>query len=270
MLEPLDMALAMPGERRREPEPDIPDGGADAVAAFWEAPGSSSVEAGADLRVVVELLYRLYQHSQAERHRLHAALGQARTEQAALRQALEQERAGSDRLSHALDGLQPANQVPDEVATSVQHCQTQHARRAVWRPGAEQSPVSALPGGERRLGDRQPPRASLPPPSPAPIPLQRSAPASPVGVPATGAPADAVTVQVLRVPNARTAQVLYQAVAALPTVGACSLREFGAGRLVLEVTPHAGAVLANDLRRLAAVDLRQVSGRSDALVFQLV
>ena len=74
----------------------------------------------------------------------------------------------------------------------------------------------------------------------------------------------------LRVPDTRRAAALQAAIAALPGVVDCRLREFERGRLVLDVDHTLDAALSDRVRALPDFDLRLTSARDGRLELQFL
>lgn len=141
-------------------------------------------------------------------------------------------------------------------------------------PARAPTPVEGPPepapeaAGEATARPPAAPAAAAAAPVPGPPAPPGPSPAEPAAAPTLNEGRATAELVFLRVPDSRYAIALHAAIAALPGVSACNLREFERGRLVLDVEHTLGAALPDRVRALPDFDLRLTSARAGHIEFQ--
>jgi F-type H+-transporting ATPase subunit b len=293
MLEPPPPPEAPDATVRPEQDPSPPEPLAvgEALERLLQRGAAAALQTANELRALVETLQLLLQRFQVQALRLESELARIRTEYAHLLREIErqQEAAWEARQQLEREHAQARRQVEEERA-ALRAAAEEEAR--CIRLAAEQEAAALLAAAQARraellaAGSRS--RALCTPESSAADSPTAAPPASGTAphagdeppAPAAGEPAGAeraaaaaaaqTEVVILRVPDARRAAALQAAIAALPGVRSCRLREFARGRLILDVEHHLGHALADRLRTLPAFDLRLISARDRSLELQLL
>ncbi|HZU04536.1 MAG TPA: hypothetical protein VFB73_01040 [Chloroflexota bacterium] len=258
----------------------------DALERLLERSVTAALQTANELRTLVEMLQLLLQRFRLQALRLESELARLRAEHASLVRALEQQEAAWEARQQLERERAQAHRQAEEERAALRAAAEEEARRI--RLAAEQEAAALLAAAQARRAELlvawsrsqertctpEPPAEGSPPAAPPASGTAYHTGDAPPAPAAEGQAAAALAVQtevaIRRVPDTRRAAALQAAIAALPGVTHCRLREFARGRLILNVEHHLGRALADRLRTLPAFDLRLISARDGSLELQLL
>ncbi len=266
--DPLEMLLQTPSR-----------GMSSAISSWVGEELEAGVEAVEDLQILLHTLHQLYQHSREQQERLEQEVAELGATCSQLHAALEEQRLAVRRATRECEQLREAVYVQAMLAKTGRRSRGVLPYSSTARQGALADSTPAA--GERLAPEVPSPVASeqskrVPSQDERPDSLrllQRAAPGA-QNVHSAGPgdeldePLAATTITVLRVPNAKTAQALYQMLAALPGMAHCSLQRFEGGQLVVGAALEDGVTLQVATQHLRMTNLRVVKREAEALVLQ--
>jgi hypothetical protein len=255
-----------------------PFGSSDSIPVLVREELDAGLEAAEDLQLLLQTLHQLYEHSRAQRERLEQEVAELHETCSRLRVALEDQRLAARRVTRECQQLREAAYVQAMLAQTVRRSRggplDSPARQRTQAGSTAASVESLAQERPQPIAIEQGNRVRSQDGRPGPLPfLPRATPVaqntdSSRSYDELGEQPAATTITVLRVPNVKTAQALYQTLAALPGMADCLLEHFEGGQLVLRAALCDGVTLQAAAQHLPRTNLRMVKQAPEALVLQ--